>query len=495
MKVLLISPPGSDIFAKTGAQLPPLGLAYLAAVARQDGHPVEILDMSVEAVWLNTEYFHRFDVVGITVDTPRYFMAVNIAKIAKKAGVYVVMGGYHATFMDKEVLETGVVDFVVRGEGEEIFSRLLAALEHGTLSKDLSKIDGISYLKNGKYTRNKTAPLPSDIESFPLPARDLLKLDFYDNRLNEIPFANLITSRGCPFDCFFCSSTRFGGRKWRYRSAKSIVDEMEILYHQYGYRAFAFMDDNFTISKQRIMDFADELEARNMTDIIWWCFSRVDILVAHEDMIKRMAEVGAYMIFVGFESANDKMLDDYGKNISLEQQLKAVQLLRKYGIKIHGSFIMGNVHENEDEINKTMDLAFKINPESLQLSIITPFPGTRLYEQMVKENRILHKNWSLYDGFHAIIRSDYLQPKTIEKILFKNYKRFYLRPGRVFNHSSTKNAVGQYNPYKKKRITLGRIFRPFVFYKVIRRQIKNGDTEKSIAQNHRSNSHLAKHEA
>ena len=482
MKVLLVSPPGSDIFAKTGAQLPPLGLAYLAAVARQHGHHIEILDMGIETVRLSTDYFRRFDVVGITVDTPRYFNAVDIATMAKEAGVYVVMGGYHVTFMDKEALETRVVDFVVRGEGEEIFSKLLAVLEHGHLPEDLDKIDGISYLQDGKYKRNRAAPLPADIESLPFPARDLLSLNRYNNRLNEIPFANLITSRGCPFDCFFCSSTRFGGRKWRHRSAKSIVDEMDILYHNYGYRAFAFMDDNFTISKQRIMDFADELEARHLTDIIWWCFSRVDILVAHEDMIKRMAEVGAYMIFVGFESANEEMLDDYGKNISLEQQLQAVRLLRKYGIKIHGSFVMGDVRENEDQINKTMELAFKINPESLQLSIITPFPGTRLYEQMVKENRILHRQWSLYDGFHATIRLDYLQPTELEKILFKNYIRFYLRPGRVFHHSSLNNYTNRhYNPYKKKKITLGKIFRPIVYYKVIRKQMRNGDTEKIIA--------------
>ena len=209
----------------------------------------------------------------------------------------------------------------------------------------------------------------------------------------------------------------------------------------------------------------------------------MDILVAHEDMVRRMAEVGAYMIFVGFESANEDMLDDYGKNISLEQQLQAVHLLRKYGIKIHGSFIMGDVRENEDQIEKTMELVFKINPESLQISIITPFPGTRLYEQMVKETRILHREWSLYDGFHATIRLDYIQPKKLEKILFKNYMRFYLRPGRVFNHTSSNNySNGHYNPYKKKRITLRKIFRPVVYYKVIRKQMKNGDTEKIIAQ-------------
>ena len=482
MKVLLISPRGSDTYAQMRLELPPLGVGYLAAFARQEGHDVEILDMGVETMTLSVEFLRRFDLVGISVDTTRYFNALDIAKMAKEAGVYVSMGGYHATFTDKETLETGLVDFVVRGEGEEIFTQLLAVLEKGKLPEGLDQVDGISYLRDGKYKKNKDAFLPVNLDDFPFPARDLFKMDRYKNQLNDLPVTNMITSRGCPFDCFFCCSTRFGGKRWRYRSAKSMVDEIEMLYHEYGYKAFAFMDDNFTTSKKRIMDFADELEARNLTDIIWWCFSRVDVLVANEDMVKRMAEAGAFKVFLGLESANAETLDDYGKNISHDQQVQAVSLLHKYGIHAHGSFVMGDVEETEEMISKTVGLSMKMNLESLQFSIVTPFPGTRLYDQTVKENRLLHKQWDLYDGLHSIIRLDYISPQRIEKILFDSYKRFYLRLGRLFRKSCVNSYVnGHYNPSKEKKRTLRRFMNIFKFHKVIGSLTKNHATEKAIA--------------
>jgi radical SAM superfamily enzyme YgiQ (UPF0313 family) len=171
MKILLISPPGSDVYAQLGLELPPLGIGYLAAFAKQQGHDVELLDMEVETVRLTVESFRRFGVVGISVDTTRYFNAIDIARMAREAGAYVIMGGYHATFTDKEILETGLVDFVVRGEGEEIFMQLLSVLVKGELPGDLEQVDGISYLSDGKYKRNKDARLPVNLGDFPFPAR------------------------------------------------------------------------------------------------------------------------------------------------------------------------------------------------------------------------------------------------------------------------------------------------------------------------------------
>jgi anaerobic magnesium-protoporphyrin IX monomethyl ester cyclase len=482
MKILLISPRGSDVYAQLGLELPPLGIGYLAAFARQQDHDVELLDMGVETITLSEEYFRRFDVVGISMDTTRYFNAMNIAKMAKDAGACVIMGGYHATFTDKETLETGLVDFIIRGEGEEIFTQLLSVLEEGKIPDKLSQVDGISYLLNGEYKKNKDARLPANLDDFPFPARDLFKLDRYKISLNDLPMTNMITSRGCPFDCFFCCSTRFGGKKWRYRSAKSIVDEIEMLYKDYGYKAFAFMDDNFTTSKKRIMDFADELEARNLTDIIWWCFSRVDVLVENEDMVKRMAEAGAFKVFLGLESANAETLEDYGKNISHRQQVQAVALLHKYGINVQGSFVMGDVKETEEMIGKTVEMAMEMDPQSLQFSIVTPFPGTRLYEKIVKEKRLLHKQWDLYDGLHSVIRTDHISPQRLEEVLFDSYKRFYLRPGRIFGKSRVSgNGYEHTNPSKKKKRTLRRLMQPVKFYKVMRSLIRTNATEKAIA--------------
>jgi radical SAM superfamily enzyme YgiQ (UPF0313 family) len=174
------------------------------------------------------------------------------------------------------------VDVIVRGEGEIIFLRLVQALESSNPSESLQTVDGISYVSRDNYCRNKDAAPPETLDELPFPARDLFELKMYKGRLGERPLANLITSRGCPYNCYFCSSSRFGGTKWRYRSARSIAEEMQMLYNDYGYRTFSFMDDNFTISKERILQLADEIENRGMTDIKWWCFSRVDILLKHE---------------------------------------------------------------------------------------------------------------------------------------------------------------------------------------------------------------------
>jgi anaerobic magnesium-protoporphyrin IX monomethyl ester cyclase len=430
MKILLVSPQGSNLYAKMKVGLPPLGLAYLAAVTREAGHEVKIIDRAIEQRPLTPEDFLPYDLVGISADTPRYPEAVEIATIAKKAGKKVVMGGYHVTFLDKEALETGVVDIIVRGEAEEIFVNLLQALENGD---DLHRVKGISFVENGELVRTAVALPPKNLDAMPFPARDLLPMDKYSSQMAGLPVTNLITSRGCPFNCYFCSSSRFGGLKWRYRSAKSIVDEMEILYHDYGYRAFAFMDDNFTLSKRRVMEFADELEKRHMNDIIWWCFSRVDILIRNEDMVKRMAEVGAFQIFLGLESHSEDTLDDYGKNIGNKEQDQAIALLRKYGISIHGSFIVGDINETKEMATQTAKWVQDFNPRVAQFSILTPYPGTALFRDVESQGRFLHQNWELYDALHATVKTDGMTPDEVQKMLIKDYKMAYVNKKRILH--------------------------------------------------------------
>ena len=438
MKVLLISPQGSNIYAKMKVGLPPLGIAYLAAVIREKGHKVKIIDKSIEQKELTPKNFAGFDLIGISADTPRYQEAVEIARIAKQAGKTVIMGGYHVTFLDKETLDTGLVDIVVRGEAEEIMVNLLDVLEN---NGDLSRVKGISFKKNGKFIRTPSAPPPHNLDALPFPARDLLAMDKYSSAMAGLPLTNLITSRGCPFNCYFCSSSKFGGLKWRYRSAKSIVDEMEILYHDYGYSAFAFMDDNFTLSKRRVMNFADELEKRHMNDFIWWCFSRVDILIHNEDMVKRMAEVGAFQIFLGLESHNEQTLDNYGKNVGNKEQYQAIALLHQNGINIHGSFIVGDINETKVMAMQTARWVQKINPRVAQFSILTPYPGTALYNNVEREGRFLHKNWELYDALHATVKTDGMTPDKVQKMLMKDYCMAYINKHRFLHPRKLSPAV------------------------------------------------------
>ena len=466
MKILFVSPQGSNLYAKMKVGLPPLGVAYLAAVTREKGHEVTILDRAIDHRKLTISYFQKFDIIGISADTPRYPEAVGIAKIAKKAGKKILMGGYHVSFLDKEALDTGVVDFIVRGEAEEIIINLLEALENKT---SLKTVKGISYLENGEYVRTPDAPPPRNLDAMPFPARDLLPMDKYTSQMQGMPLTNLITSRGCPFNCYFCSSSKFGGLKWRYRSAKSIVDEMEMLYNDYGYRTFAFMDDNFTLSKKRVMDFADELEKRGMTDILWWCFSRVDILIRNEDMVKRMAESGAFQIFLGLESHNEGVLNDYGKNVGNTEQDKAIELLHKYGINIHGSFIIGDINETEDMVLQTARWARDVNPKVTQFSVLTPYPGTALYNDVEKEGRFLHKKWELYDALHSTVRTDNISPKRIQQLLIKAYKMAYINKNRLLHkRPQSKIITEKLKKMHKKPFTIRDLIVPIRVFSVFR---------------------------
>lgn len=445
MNVLLISPKGLNLYAKTGSQIPPLGLAYIAAATRENGHEVKLIDLGIERRDISMDMLDWADIVGISADTPGYREALSIARTAKNAGKTVVMGGYHATFLDRDALDTGLTDFVVRGEGEDIFVNLLNTLECGG---DLTQVLGISFLESGTYRRNRDAVPPGKLNDMPFPARDLLEIKRYNGRMDGLPFTNLITSRGCPYNCYFCSSSKFGGLKWRARNAKSIVDEIEHLESTYGYKAFSFMDDNFTLSPKRVFEFADELEKRSLNHIRWWCFSRVDILVKNENMIKRMAEAGAYMVFLGLESNNETILDSYNKHIGNDQQQRAIELLTKYGIKIHGSYIIGDIKETKAMVEHTINWARQVNAKTTQFSILTPYPGTALYDDVEKENRFLHKNWDWYDGLHPVIRLDNLNPKETSQLFIKAYQRVYLNLARIFNFSSEKT-----NKINRNKIT------------------------------------------
>ena len=435
MKALLINPRGSNFYAKLGLHLPPLGLAYIAAVLRLNGHEVKIADLGVNHNALTHEVLDWAEIVGISSDTASYPETLTIAKIARDAGKKIIMGGYHVTFLDREALDTSLTDFIVRGEGEEIMLNLLNTLESGD---NLDKVDGISYLKSGVYCRNKDSDPPTDLNKMPFPARDLLPMHSYRSRMNGWSFTSLITSRGCPYNCHFCCSSKFGGLKWRARSAESIVDEIEHLYYNYDYKVFSFMDDNFTLRPERVYEFADELEKRGLKDIHWWCFSRVDILAKNEEMIKRMAESGAYMVFLGLESNNQQILNNYHKNVGNNQQQRAIELLNKYGIKIHASYIIGDISETVEMVENTIQWASQVNAKTTQFSILTPYPGTELFSHVKKENRLFHEKWDLFDGMHPVMKLDHLDPRQINDLLRKAYKKIYLNLIKIFNLSFKK---------------------------------------------------------
>ncbi len=421
MRVLLVQPPSPGIYDFIGLKLPPLGLAYLAASCRHR-HTVHIVDLQVEEKRRFREALETCDLVGITATTSTFPEALNIAQEAKKARRIVVMGGYHVTFQDEEALQSGFVDYVVRGEGEEIFPALLDALESGTPPE---RVPGISFLRDGRLIRTPLLLPPQDLDALPFPARDLLPLSrYWMTQLEGEPLVNVVTSRGCPFACTFCASSRFSGRRWRARSPENILRELEILYFDYGFRAVAFVDDNFTLQPERVECLCEEI-GRKKLRLKWWCFSRADTIVRYESLVKKMAKAGLRMVYLGLESAEKAILEDYGKQLTAEVARKAVEILRKYGVKSWGSFILGGLRETRATVQKTIEFARKIRPDIVQFSLLTPFPGTALFEELKRERRILHFSWSLFDGAHPVVHLDALKPQELRGLLLRAYFEVY----------------------------------------------------------------------
>ncbi|KPL00497.1 MAG: hypothetical protein AMJ91_04420 [candidate division Zixibacteria bacterium SM23_73_3] len=427
MRILLINPPAGSIYHFLRLKTPPLGIAYIAAVLREGGHQVKIADLNVEPLDYKTLPYHEFDVVGISVDTMRYPIALKIAEVAKQNKKTVVAGGQHVTFFDSEALSTGLFDFIVRGEGEMTMRDLVQHIEEGN---SFEEVKGISFVSEGEVIRTPNRPLIQDLDSLPLPARDLLPLSRYTTSLGGRLQTAALTSRGCPFNCEFCACSQFFGRTWRTRSVENVMDELDFLRKKYGYRAVAFFDDNFTLSTKRMIKFCESILQRKW-DIHWWAFSRVDSVVKHEDVVKLMARAGLKQVFMGFESGSQEVLDQFGKDLDVEKAFKAVEILKKYKITVWASFIIGALNETKKMIKQTIKFANRLNPDFIQFGILTPYPGTALYEKVKK--RLLTTNWSKFWGGDPVIRLDKLSAKQLKKLFWRANLSFYLRPKRLFS--------------------------------------------------------------
>jgi anaerobic magnesium-protoporphyrin IX monomethyl ester cyclase len=422
MRVLFINPPAKNFYSELGINLMPLGIGYLAAVLQKEGHDVSALDLETDPEKENDIDFENYDLVGISSDTPRFNSAIELGRRARRSGKPVVMGGYHTTFLDEEPIDKNAADFVLRGEAEYSMAELANKLEK---NGNLDEIPGLTYQPNGKIIRTGAAPLIQDLDGLPFPLRSIFPTDKYHHTYDNRKMATMITSRGCPFDCYFCAASRFGGLKWRTRSLDSVLKEMEQLIDQ-GFSSFIFVDDNFTLNKQRIRDFCDEVIHRNW-DIKWWCFSRADTVVKHPEIVEKMAEAGNREVFLGLESGNQETLDHYQKKLTLEQQKKAVDILKNNGVSVYGSFMMGEQHETEKMIKHTIKFAKKIKPNVCQFSILTPYPGSRMYNELKESDQLTTENWDYYDGGHLVFENANLDEKTLQKLLKKAYFRFYFR--------------------------------------------------------------------
>lgn len=420
MKVLLVYPPVYST-AKYGklpmpAPAPGLGLGYVAAVLLQAGHEVKVSDMfyrdSNQVLQEIMEYEPQL--VGITCLTEQRAGAFEVARLVKSvdSSACVVLGGHHPTYMPQQVIESPFVDIIVLGEGEVTTLALVEALERG---KDLAQVEGIIYKKGQNVIFTHPRELIKDLDTIPFPPYHQFNLDSYprqheieptlktatfkghrliDYFTNGSQYVSLITSRGCPYRCQFCSTTLFWGRRWRFRSASNVLEEMDLLYHQFNVRYFSFADDAATVNQKRMIEICQGIIDRGF-DIAWDCTTRVNWV--SPEMLKWMRKAGCYRISFGVESGSQKILETIGKKQSIDQIVAAFEMAHHVGIHPSALLMVGNPGETHETIQETIDLVRRIKPYGVGVSITLVFPGTELYE-LSKAQGLINDDYWLTNG-------------------------------------------------------------------------------------------------
>lgn len=431
MKVLFVNPPQTASKYKfMGVIAPPLGIAYMAGVLQENNIDVEIVDASAEDMDfkdVEKELLKRKpDLVALTALTPTIGRALETAQVVKETlpDSIVVMGGYHPTFNFIETLEDENVDIVIRGEGEYIMLNLVQALEN---QSSLHDVKGIVFEdKNSKeIVVNPEAPLIQDLDELPFPALNLLPMKKYRLLDMDTHMTTMITTRGCPMQCSFCSSAAMHGKKIRERSVENIVDEIEYLNTNYDIDTIAFMDDTFTLKKRKVMAICDEILKRNI-EIMWGCTSRVDTL--DEKLLKKMKEAGCITIFIGVESADQQQLDNMCKNTTIAKIENAFKIAHKLKIRTIASVALGMPGDTKEIMNKTVKFVHKLKPNYAIYSLATPYPGTRFYKEAFEKNLIKIKDWSKYTLITPILETIDCSLNDMRKIQAKAFMKFYLRP-------------------------------------------------------------------
>jgi radical SAM superfamily enzyme YgiQ (UPF0313 family) len=404
------------------AKLPPLGLSYVAGALEKAGFEVQMLDnyqMRTTIDFVKQEVQKRQPaIVGITCGSVTYRRAVEMAKAIKEVlpSCKVVVGGWHASYLPDSTLENPEIDYAIMGEGERAMVELATQITKGADQKVIAQIPGVACRLDGKIS--KTSPiLIEDIDTIPYPARHLLDMNFYDRQIGYLkakPVDVMHVMRGCPYSCNYCETKKLWGMKCRAFSPERVIGELKYMKEKFGSKGIYFIDDNFTINKERTIELCRQIRANNL-DLEWACDTRVDLLSA--DLLKEMREAGCRTIFFGIQSGSQRILDKLNTNTTPEKVEAAFRLCRKAGINIAASFMLGVPSETIADMETTYKFAKKLGPDWATFYVFIACPHSRLYEEVLEKH--------LYDrmeDFLAFVKTDEFTYETVVA-LQKRYQR------------------------------------------------------------------------
>ncbi|MBI5683221.1 MAG: B12-binding domain-containing radical SAM protein [Deltaproteobacteria bacterium] len=412
-KIIFIEPKPPDFHIFSRMPLPRLGTVLLGTMLKESGYQVKSYVEALEDIDL--EDVLKADAVGISTITSTSPRSYEIARLVKKAGIPVFMGGPHVTYLPDEAL--GNCDYVLRGEADETILDFIKALE---TNKGFESIPGLSFKREGKIIHNKMVSFCKELDKLPVPDFTIVK--GLEDGLNRLTITPIMTSRGCPYDCSFCSVTGMFGQKYRFRGTEKVLAELKRNRDLNGDWVF-FYDDNFTASRPRTKELLRAMIDNGLTPP-WTAQVRVDV-AKDPELLDLMKRSNCHTVYIGFESINPDTLKIYNKKQSLEDIENCIKKLHEHNVGIHGMFVFGSDHDSIETIRDTVKFAKKNDLESVQFMILTPLPGTRFFFEMEQQNRLISKDWSLYDAHHVVFTPKNMSYYELQAETLQATKRFY----------------------------------------------------------------------
>lgn len=445
MRILLINPPryleripvireDRCEITERYAIIPPYSLIWIAAILREKGHTVNLIDANA----LNLSYSDlkekmktfNYDAMIFRFIPTTFDWDMKTAESSKEINPNVKTIGICLTLwsLQRDIMHDAVcLDFYVPLEWETVIPKLIEALEKNS---NLDEIQGISYITHDKIIVNSPVTSIIDYNSLPIPAYDLLP-DFRLYRPNTPVHGNfsiLYTSKGCPYACIYCTVSR---TPFKIKSAEKVIDEIKLLNNKFNVKLFSFFDETFTIDRARVIKISETIRDQNL-DIQWYCNTRVNLV--DKELLQIMHDGGCTGIAFGIESGSQKILNNVEKDITIEQAKKAIEWTKESGIKVFTSYIFGLPGENWETIKETITFVKETLPHSAQFNVAVPYPGTLLFSYAIEKGLLSDTNWRNLYQHKALMRTEKLTSQDLEKARKMAYRMLYFNSRWVINN-------------------------------------------------------------
>jgi len=456
-RIALIAPPytADHVAGKTASMkavvnlVPPLGLAYLAAVLEQHGYPARIYDctlgLSLDSLMAALIAFQP-RVVGITSTTPAFEEACITARRIRSQmpESVLVLGGAHVSAVPALALAGDDFDIGVVGEGEWTMLDVARHIEQGA-SGDLAKVPGLAIRREGRVVVTEPRPYIQDLDRLPMPARGLLPpLAAYSPTpasYRRLPLATVITSRGCPYRCTFCDRTVFGNAA-RAHSPERVLAEVDECLHRHKALEIRFFDDTFTFDPRRVMEICDGLRAKRWR-FPWTCLTHVNTVTP--ELLRRMRAAGCWQVLYGLESGDPEILASLRKGSTVERNEQAVRWAQEAGLSVRGDFIVGTPLETWASLRRTVDFAKRLKLDYAHFNKFVPFAGSELHDRLAAQGHCpdISRMTSICDHQTTPYVPPALTADQFQRFLNEAHIEFYLRPSHILRRLVRTRSWGE----------------------------------------------------